>query len=203
MVTFKPWLLKPLSMLPSGVLEPTATTLAQLAGDIRSAFSASLPAARTNTIPSSPSSSITSCQALVHSVAPPRLRFTTLTGVGLSGTPSTLRPALQRTASIMSASVPPQIPSALACNSRAFQSMPAMPCPLLLLPAATLETEVPCQLLEKPLQLSPGSPGSGSRPSPSLALKKSCGPSAETKSYPRPSTERFARSICSGRSRCL
>ena len=165
-------------------------TLAQFAGEERNAFTASLPAATTRFTPMLFTSSITSCQARVHSVGPPILRLMTCAGVGLTGRPGTGMPALQRTASMISASVPPQRPSARAWSRRAFQSIPAMPCASLVCAPATLATSVPCQLLGSLPQKSPGSLGSESLPSPSLALVKSLWLPAETKSKPSPGTER-------------
>jgi hypothetical protein len=82
----------------------------------------------------------------------------------------------------MSESKPPHLPSTRTGMTRAPQATPAMPTPLLPAAATMLDTRVPCQeLLPAPQSLkvpeafssvviqSPGSAGSPSRPSPSLA----------------------------------
>src|SRR6266852_3847489 len=103
----------------------------------------------------------------------------------LLGTPGTGKPAAQRMASAISAVVPPHFPKTRIGWTLTFQFTPATPIPLLVLPTPMVPaTWVPCQLLgcgdgghppphSPVLMASPGSVGSGSRPSPSLAMKVS------------------------------
>src|SRR5262245_52346866 len=113
----------------------------------------------------------------------PRLILMTRAGWGLFGTPGTGRPAAQRIPSLMSAVVPPHLPSTRTACTFTFQFTPATPAPLLVLPTPTVPaTCVPCQLLSSAglpgshsfsATASPGSVGSLSRPPPSLAINVS------------------------------
>ena len=106
----------------------------------------------------------------------------TRAGVGLSGTPACEMPPAHSMPAWMSASVPKHLPSTRTGNTRTPGAAPAMPCPLLASAATKLAVDVPCQELLDTVQLlkacvrdsalvtqSPGSLGSASRPSPSLA----------------------------------
>ena len=105
-----------------------------------------------------------------------------MAGLGLSGTPATEMPADQRIAAWMSESVPKHLPSTRTGSTLTPGAAPAMPMPSLAAAPTRLAVLVPCQELfstVQPLNLavpasaavtqSPGSLGSASRPSPSLA----------------------------------
>ena len=104
-------------------------------------------------------------------------------GKGLRGTPGTLSPAAHATASMMSESSPPHLPSARTGRILAPQSIPASHWPLLEFAAMLPATPVPCHelspishsrnsgsVLSAALTQSPGSEASASRLSPSLAI---------------------------------
>src|SRR4051812_14984993 len=108
--------------------------------------------------------------------------LSTRAGVGLSATPLTCKPAAQRMPARMSLSMPPHLPSTRTGRMNEFQLSPATPAPLLVSAPIIPDTRVPCQLLSPFVQpdsaefdlslsltQSPGSEGSASRPSPSLA----------------------------------
>ena len=107
----------------------------------------------------------------------------TLAGLGFS-IPSTGMPAAQRMPAMMSPSLPKHLPSTRTGSTRTPGAAPAIPAAGLVLVAAATnaDVDVPCQLLPETSQSlkvepalsadvtqSPGSLGSASRPSPSLA----------------------------------
>src|SRR5437660_7478921 len=114
---------------------------------------------------------------------PPRLILITLAGVGLGGAPGTGRPAAHRMASLISAMVPPHLPSTRTACTRTFQFTPATPTALLVFPTPTVPaTCVPCQLSgcgglpgkhSLSATASPGHVASLSRPPPSLPSGRS------------------------------
>src|ERR1041385_3911036 len=178
----------------------------QLAGLNPDASALLLPAATTKTAPAALMSLTAVCSAVEHGPDPPKLRFSTLAGLALAGTPVTGKPAAQRAPSRISDKDPPHLPSTRTGRILDVQLMP--PTPTLLLVAAPIvpATWVPCQELslvcppgagsaqpvKKPFAAvpsssvaviqSPGSEGSGSRPSPSFAERKTPGLSSDTKS---------------------
>ena len=96
-----------------------------------------------------------------------------------AGTPATVPPDDQVTASAISASVPPQRPSARTARTLDLNAIPATPAALLVTAATVPATWVPCQLellagepaKHWPAVLqSPGSSALASRPLPSLAV---------------------------------
>src|SRR5262245_61183917 len=116
----------------------------------------------------------------------------TRAGVALAVVPETDRPAAQRMPARMSLSVPPHLPSTRTGRTNEFQDMPVMPAELFDRAPIIPETRVPCHELAEVRQLvkmrlfrsasviqSPGSLGSESRPSLSLACAV-----PETKSKP-------------------
>src|SRR3990172_9097114 len=173
---------------PRASLAATVITLLQLAGETCDASTASFPAATTTAAPAATAASMAAClegdkeQGTPGGV--PRLMLITLAGVVLFGTPGTARPAAQRTASLISAVVPPHLPSTRTGCTLTAQLTPATPRLLLVLPTPTVPaTWVPCHegscagwgglpsgthsLAATP---SPGSVGILSRPSPSFAM---------------------------------
>ena len=184
-------------MKPSRFSAPTATTPEQLAGRVTAPCS--LPAAATTTTPApcAASSLMASWYAALQPPLPPKLMFTTRTGFGLRGTKppdplATSNPAAQRMPSTMSTTSAPHLPATRTGTTRPFQLMPAPPTVLLVAAASRPAMSVPCHelfstaqsansvgwaALSAALTKSPGSLGSGSRPSPSpensTALTKS------------------------------
>src|SRR5579872_2014865 len=108
-------------------------------------------------------------------------------GTGLPEPSMTVMPADHMMPAMMSESRPPHLPRARTGSRYGFHVIPAMPTLLLVSAPRTPMTRVPCQELLSTLQLalgntlvlarsvlsiqSPGSDGSGSQPSPSLAIK--------------------------------
>ena len=160
-------------------------TCSQLAGKNPDASEASLPAATTTATPAFTASSIAAWVdgESVHRPRPPKLILMTFAGWGLFGTPGTGRPAAHRMPSLMSAMVPPHLPSTRTACTFTLQFTPATPTALLVPPIPTVPaTCVPCQLAGRAglpgkhspaATPSPGSVGSPSRPSPSFALARS------------------------------
>src|SRR5437879_9334233 len=147
------------------------------------------------------------CSAGEHAPDPPRLRFSTLAGLALAGTPGTDRPAAQRAPSRISETKPPHLPRTRTGRILDVQLIPATPTPLFVTAPMVPATWVPCQLLsltEQPTKgpptvvlsadvtQSPGSEGSASLRSPSFATFTSL-----TKS--KPGTVRPTRSTWFGR----
>ena len=114
----------------------------------------------------------------------------TRAGDGFAGTPGTSRPAAQSIPAWMSESNPPHFPSTRTGNTRTLRPTLAMPMPLFVKAPMRPLVCVPCHELssapkehpsKKPpgsltsasVSQSPGSEGSGSRPSPSLATSTS------------------------------
>ena len=176
--------------LPVSDVAVTEIVDAQDDGKLRFASPPALPAAATiarNPVADRSDARNASSSALHGSLPmPPRLRFTTCAGVGLFGTPGTGKPAAHAIASNTSENSPPHLPSARTGRMRAPQSTPASAKPLFPFAATMPATEVPCQLESslsqpgnRPLSMSsceiqsPGSVGSGSRPSPSFAVSTS------------------------------
>ncbi len=107
----------------------------------------------------------------------------TRAGYGLAGAPSTGTPPAQSIAAMMSESVPPHLPSARTGSTQPFHVVPAIPRALFETAPTMPATRVPCHELSSgalPLNgpdaasaadtQSPGSDGSASQPSPSLAF---------------------------------
>ena len=164
-------------------------TPGQFAG-VLTACPALLPAAATTTAPAAVISATASRYAAVQAPSPPRLRFSTRAGFGLAGTPATARPAAQRMPAMMSESNPPHLPSTRTGSTRTLRPTLAMPMPLPVSAAMRPLVCVPCHELSSAASLqssngppacvtsasvsqSPGSEGSASRPSPSLATSTS------------------------------
>ncbi len=176
----------------------------QLAGRKLAASEALLPAATTTVTPAATASLIAACcdgdEAQLPE--PPRLMLITLAGVALAGTLGTARPAAQRMASLMSLVVPPHLPSTRTAWTLTSQFTPATPVALSVAPTPTVPaTWVPCQLFGragcgKPHSLaaiaSPGSVGSASRPSPSLAMKVLLIMSKPATRFPEPAMSAWA-----------
>src|SRR5687767_1719679 len=95
---------------PWRVVAATVTTPAQLAGVKPLALAFELPAATTTIVPRDRAPSMAFCIEMPQEPEPPRLRLMTSAGVWLAGTPLTLPPEAQTTASAMSAVEPPQRP---------------------------------------------------------------------------------------------
>ncbi len=143
------------------------------------ASTASLPAATVMTAPCASATSIASCRPCEQGEVPPRLMLITRAGDVLVGAPATGSPTAHSRPAVTSSNVPPHLPSTRTGTILAFQSMPAIPAPLLVLAAMIPLTKVPCQLLGlagkscrrilRRRVASPGSEGSLSRPPPSLA----------------------------------
>ncbi len=131
---------------PADVVEPTATTPAQLAGVDPDTSAPELPAATTTRAPRPTASVIAVCIVASQAPDPPSERLRILAGVALTGTPGTLPPAAQRMAAAMSLVQPPHLPSTRTGWTFVSHAMPAMPTPLLPRAAMVPATCVPCQL---------------------------------------------------------
>ena len=193
---------------PSTVCEVTAITPWQLAGELMPT-TPSLPVATTTTAPALRAASMADCRVDEHgALLEPRLRLITFAGFALTGNPSDAQVPLagaapddHRIASVMSDPKPKHLPSARTANILASYATPGMPTALLPTAAIVPATCVPCQELLRSEQVSkiglalssaliqsPGSEGSASRPSPSLATRNPvpvARSSAPTKSWPR------------------
>ena len=193
---------------PSMVWEVTATTPSQLAGvpmvDAPIAGAApSLPVAATTTAPAARAALMADCMKAGQAPEALRLRLMTRAGVVLVGMLSEAQvplsgcaPDAQRMASAMLVRLPPHLPSTRTGRILASYATPGRP--MLLSPTAAIRPAmaVPCHELEATVQpaktgnarspaatQSPGSVGSGSRPSPSLATRNAPSTrSARTKS---------------------
>ena len=129
----------------------------------------------------------------MHGASPPKLMLMTRAGFGLTGAPATLSPAAQRMPSTMSATSAPHLPATRTGSTRPSRLTPATPSALSVSAATMPAMSVPCHELFATSQFansgfesfsawvtqSPGSLGSASRPSPSLANS-----TVETKSWP-------------------
>ena len=121
----------------------------QLAGVKFAASAFELPAATTTVVLRLRALLIAACMSgvEVHGAPPPRLMLMTLAGDGFAGTPLTVPPEAQTTASLMSDIMPPQAPSTRAMTSFAPGATPETPSALLPSAATVPATCVPCQLL--------------------------------------------------------
>src|SRR4249919_2884533 len=137
----------------------------------------SLPAETTTTEPAATARLMAACSVASQAPTPRSDKLMTSAGFRFAGAGGTLPPYAQTMASEMSEMNPPHLPSTRSGSTLALNATPATPLALLVTAAIVPATWVPCQLElvlpgkphSESLLQSPGSFGSVSRPSPSLA----------------------------------